>query len=105
MSEPEVSVVVPFLDARAFLEESIASVRTQTCSSWELLLIDDGSTDGGTDIARDHAGREPERVRYLEHPGHARRGASAARNLGIRGPHSPAHARAGARARGAWYAA
>jgi SAM-dependent methyltransferase len=84
MSVPEVSVVVPFLDAGAFLEESIASVRAQTCLSWELLLIDDGSTDGGTDIARAHARSEPERVRYLEHPGHARRGASVARNLGIR---------------------
>jgi glycosyltransferase involved in cell wall biosynthesis len=84
MTAPEVSVVVPFLNAQRFLEESIASVRAQTCPDWELLLVDDGSRDGGTDIARVHAARDPERVRYLEHSGHARRGASAARNLGIR---------------------
>lgn len=84
MSPPEVSVVVPFLNARAFLEESIASVRAQTYSSWELLLVDDGSDDGGTDIARAHAARDPDRVRYLEHPGHQRRGISASLNLGIR---------------------
>jgi SAM-dependent methyltransferase len=83
MTAPEVSVVVPFLEAQRFLEESIASVRAQTYPSWELLLIDDGSRDGGTEIARAHAARDPKRVRYLEHPGHARRGASAARNLGI----------------------
>lgn len=84
MTAPEVSVVVPFLNAQRFLAESIASVRAQTFRDWELLLVDDGSRDGGTDIARACATRDPERVRYLEHPGHARRGASAARNLGIR---------------------
>jgi glycosyltransferase involved in cell wall biosynthesis len=84
MTTPAVSVVVPFLDAQQFLEEGIASVRAQTFPGWELLLVDDGSRDGGSDIARAHAARDPERVRYLEHPGHARRGASTARNLGIR---------------------
>ena len=84
MITPEVSVVMPFLDAGAFLAESIASVRAQTCPLWELLLVDDGSHDGGTGIARAESAKTPEQVRYLEHPGHARRGASAARNLGIR---------------------
>jgi glycosyltransferase involved in cell wall biosynthesis/SAM-dependent methyltransferase len=84
MSTPVVSVVVPFLDPGPFLAESIASVRTQTYPHWELLLVDDGSRDGGTDLARAEAAREPDRVRYLEHREHARRGASAARNLGIR---------------------
>src|SRR5262249_31632780 len=40
--------------------------------------------DGSTDIARDYAGRFPEKIRYLEHEGHANRGSSCARNLGIR---------------------
>ena len=80
---PAVSVVVPFLNARPFMEESIESVRGQTYPDWELLLVDDGSRDGTSDIARAHASRDPERVRYFEHPGHARRGASAARNLGL----------------------
>ena len=84
MSDAVVSVVVPFFNATRFLEESIASVFAQTYTRWQLILVDDGSTDGGTAIARAHAERHPSRVRYLEHPGHARRGASAARNLGIR---------------------
>jgi glycosyltransferase involved in cell wall biosynthesis len=83
MADPDVSVIVPFFNAERFLSESIASVLSQTFPGWELLLVDDGSTDGGTAIARTHAAGEPARVRYLEHPGHARRGASAARNLGI----------------------
>lgn len=73
-----------FLDAERFLEEAIASVLAQTYPSWELLLIDDGSTDGGTAIARHHAERRPEQVRYLEHPGHVNCGMSASRNLGLR---------------------
>jgi glycosyltransferase involved in cell wall biosynthesis len=84
MPDPAVSVVVPFFNAGRFLEESIVSVFAQTYTSWELILVDDGSTDGGTAIARTHAERHSSRVRYLEHPGHARRGVSAARNLGIR---------------------
>ena len=84
MTVPTVSVIVPFLDAGAFLAESIASVRAQIEPSWELLLVDDGSRDRSSDIARAEAARDPERIRYLEHAGHARRGASAARNLGIR---------------------
>ena len=83
MTIPTVSVVVPFLNARPFMEESIESVRAQTYPDWELLLVDDGSRDGTSDIARAHAMRDPERVRYFEHPGHARRGASAARNLAL----------------------
>ncbi len=76
--------MVPFFNAHRFIEESVASVRAQTYPSWELLLADDGSDDGSSEIARTHARRDPQRVRYLEQPGHARRGASAARNLAIR---------------------
>ena len=78
-----VSVVINFLNAERFLDEAIASVFAQTYPSWELLLVDDGSSDTSTAIARKYAEAVPERVRYLEHPGHENRGASAARNLGI----------------------
>jgi glycosyltransferase involved in cell wall biosynthesis len=80
---PEVSVVVIFKDAEDFIEDAIESVRAQTFRSWELLLVDDGSTDKSTSIALRHAEQDGQRVRYLEHPGHANRGMSAARNLGV----------------------
>jgi glycosyltransferase involved in cell wall biosynthesis len=89
-SAPLVSVITPFLDAERFLEEAIQSVLAQTLSSCELLLIDDGSTDGSSALARDYAARFPEKVRYFEHTGHANRGKSVSRNLGIavaRGSH------------------
>jgi glycosyltransferase involved in cell wall biosynthesis len=78
-----VSVVVSFLNEERFIDEAIASVRAQTYRTWELLLVDDGSTDASSEIARLHAASDPERLRYLEFPGHENRGLSAARNLGI----------------------
>jgi glycosyltransferase involved in cell wall biosynthesis len=81
---PLVSVVAIFLNAERFLEEAIRSVFAQTHDRWELLLVDDGSSDGSTAIARGWAEREPERVRYLEHPGHQNQGMSASRNAGLR---------------------
>ena len=82
-SEPLVSVIMIFLDAERFIEEAIASVFAQTWRHWELLLVDDGSHDGSTAIARRHAASHPSRVRYLEHPGHVNRGTGPSRNLGI----------------------
>jgi glycosyltransferase involved in cell wall biosynthesis len=82
-SKPLVSTVMIFFNEEKFLAEAIASVFAQTYENWELLLVDDGSTDGSTEIALRHAEQFPEKVRYLEHDGHRNRGASAARNLGI----------------------
>lgn len=78
-----VSVIIIFLDEERFLGESIESVLTQDYPSWELLLVDDGSTDGSPDVARTYAERDP-RIRYLTHPGRENRGMSASRNLGLR---------------------
>jgi glycosyltransferase involved in cell wall biosynthesis len=81
--EPLVSVITIFLNEERFLAEAIESVRQQTYGSWELLLCDDGSTDGSTAMARTYAERYPDRIRYLDHPGHENRGMSATRNLGL----------------------
>jgi glycosyltransferase involved in cell wall biosynthesis len=81
---PLVSVVLIFWNAAAFLREAIESVLAQSYPCRELLLVDDGSTDGSTGIARQFAAHDPGQVRYLEHAGHANLGMSASRNLGIR---------------------
>jgi glycosyltransferase involved in cell wall biosynthesis len=80
---PLVSVVAIFLDAERFLEEAVQSVIGQTYPHWELLLVDDGSSDGSTAAARRLAEQHPDQVRYLEHPGHCNLGMSASRNLGL----------------------
>jgi glycosyltransferase involved in cell wall biosynthesis len=80
---PLVSVIMPFLNVAPFLEEAIESVRAQSYPHWELLLCDDGATDGSSDIARRYAALDPARIRHLAHPDGATHGASATRNLGI----------------------
>jgi glycosyltransferase involved in cell wall biosynthesis len=79
---PLVSVVMIFLNEERFIEEAVRSVREQTLTDWELVLVDDGSTDGSTQIARDLATSD-ERIRYLDHPGHQNRGTSVTRNVGV----------------------
>ena len=79
-----VSIVTPFLDAGRFIAEAIESVLAQTSDCWELLLVDDGSTDSSTETALRYAAAHPTRIRYFAHPNRANRGASASRNLAIR---------------------
>ncbi|BAZ29618.1 family 2 glycosyl transferase [Cylindrospermum sp. NIES-4074] len=78
-----VSAIIIFLNAEKFIQEAIESVFAQTHENWELLLVDDGSSDGSTAIALRYAQKYPEKVRYLEHEHHQNRGMSATRNLGI----------------------
>jgi glycosyltransferase involved in cell wall biosynthesis len=80
---PLVTVIVIFFNAKQFFDEAIGSVFDQHYGNWELLLIDDGSTDASTAFAVELEKRFPRQVRYLEHPAHANRGMSASRNLGI----------------------
>lgn len=71
-----------FLNGEKFIQDAIASVLAQTYDNWELLLVDDGSTDHSSAIAQSYADKYPE-IHYLEHPNHQNRGMSASRNLGI----------------------
>lgn len=82
-NKPLVSCIINFFNTEKFLKEAIESVLAQTYKKWELLLVDDGSIDYSTTIARNYARQYPEKVRYLEHEGHQNRGMSATRNLGI----------------------
>jgi glycosyltransferase involved in cell wall biosynthesis len=85
---PLVSIVLIFLNEKRFLEEAVKSVRDQTLADWELILVDDGSTDRSTLIARDLAA-EDERIRYVDHAGHKNRGRSASRNVGAASATAP----------------
>ena len=80
---PRVSVVINFLNTEKFLGEAIESVLAQTYDDFELLLVDDGSTDGSTAIAKHYAALHPERVIYWEHEGHRNLGSGASRNVGV----------------------
>lgn len=82
-TQPLVSVVMIFLSAEKFITEAIDSIMAQTYGNWELLLVDDGSRDASTRVARRYVDQLPGKVRYLEHDGHQNLGMSASRNLGI----------------------
>ena len=77
-----ISVIIIFLNAERFIEEAIESVFDQNYGDWELLLVDDGSSDASSAIARRYTEQHPEKVYYFEHAGHENRGMSASRNLG-----------------------
>ena len=47
-----ISIGIPFFNAAAYLEDAIKSVLAQTFQEWELILVDDGSSDGSLDIAK-----------------------------------------------------
>jgi glycosyltransferase involved in cell wall biosynthesis len=75
-----VSIVLPTYNRAAFLPEALAAVRAQTFIDWELIVIDDGSTDDtGEVVGRLTAGWQ-QAVRYIRQPN---RGPAAARNAGI----------------------
>lgn len=78
-----VSVMMVFHDTVDFLEEAVESVLRQSYDGWELLLVDDGSTDGSRAVARRFASAHPG-IRLLHHPGGENRGISASRNLAVR---------------------
>lgn len=82
--KPLISVIICFLNAEKFIQEAVESVIHQTYDNWELLLVDDGSTDNSTRIAKAFAERSSSRTFYLEHEGHQNKGLSASRNLGIK---------------------
>jgi glycosyltransferase involved in cell wall biosynthesis len=75
MAGPLVSVVVPVYNVAAFLREALHSLFAQDYEPFEVVVIDDGSTDGSGAIARSYPG-----VRYLRQEN---QGPAAARNAGI----------------------
>lgn len=83
-SSPLVSGICNFYNEERFLEEAIESVLAQSYECWELLLIDDGSTDRSPEIAQRYAKAHPDRITYLQHSDGGNHGSSAARNLGLR---------------------
>jgi len=59
-----VSVIMPAYNTEKYIRESIQSVRDQTYANWELLVVDDGSTDKTADIIRQYAAQDS-RIKYL----------------------------------------
>lgn len=77
---PSVSIIVPVYNASERLESCLDSLLAQEFRDFELILVDDGSTDRSPEICRRYRDREPDRITFLTGPN---RGVSAARNRGL----------------------
>lgn len=75
----DVSAIVPFFNSAEYLAESLESLLNQSIQTWECILVDDGSTDQSSKIAREYC-KNDARFRYIFQEN---RGPSAARNSGV----------------------
>lgn len=78
--KPEISVIIPFLNVERYLDECIQSVLNQKEVSLEIIMVDDGSTDGSVSIVKKYM-KEHSEIRLM-HSNH--RGPGGARNLGVK---------------------
>ncbi|MFJ9123041.1 CDP-glycerol glycerophosphotransferase family protein [Streptomyces sp. NPDC102340] len=83
---PRLSVVVPFQNVDTYLEECLRSISLQTFTDFEVVLVDDGSTDGSGELAARHCAADP-RFRLVRQEAH---GPGHARNTGLRAIHPDA---------------
>ncbi|MDH6355296.1 glycosyltransferase involved in cell wall biosynthesis [Dysgonomonas sp. PH5-45] len=81
-AQPLVTVVMPFFNEERFIAAAIDSIIEQTYKNWELLIVDDGSTDGSAAIVDSYIGTDP-RLRLYKRQS-KQRGASVCRNIGLR---------------------
>ena len=80
MRKELVSIIIPVYNAERFIEDTIDSIKAQTYSQWELLLIDDCSKDSSKEIIEKYA-KEDSRIKYTKLEKNS--GAAMARNKGI----------------------
>lgn len=77
-----VSIIVPVYNVERFILETVESVVNQTYPYWELLLVEDGSSDGTAAAIEEYVGqRNEERIRLIRQPSNM--GAARARNRGL----------------------
>lgn len=79
MSKPQISVIIPVYNTAAYLLEAISSIQEQTLKEIEIIIINDGSTDGSELICKELAATDY-RIKYVEQ---TNQGQSAARNMGL----------------------
>ena len=75
----DVSIIVPVYNAEKYLDRCIDSVLKQTLSSWELILVDDGSRDNSLQICKEYA----EKYHNIKSIHQENGGSSVARNTGL----------------------
>lgn len=77
---PQIAVIVPCYNQGKFLQEALDSVLSQSLKEWELIIVDDGSSDNSAAVAKSYVAKDS-RIRYVYQEN---AGPSAARNKGVR---------------------
>lgn len=77
---PAVSIILPTYNRARFLPQAFASIRAQTFADWELIIVDDGSTDGSREVVAGLAAETPQPVHYVYQDN---AGPAEARNAGV----------------------
>src|SRR5271163_981143 len=77
----KVDVIIPAFNAAKYLPFALESVSSQTFDDWQILLVDDGSTDNTADVVAPFLDRFGSKIRYIKQEN---RGVAAARNTAMR---------------------
>jgi len=77
---PAVSIILPTYNRASFLPEALSSIRAQTWEDWELIVVDDGSSDGTAEVVRERTAGWSQPVRYVYQEN---QGVAGARNTGL----------------------
>lgn len=86
MDSPKVSIVIALFNKELFLQETIKSIQSQDITDWELIIVDDCSTDNSVDILKPYL-KKDNRIRFFQNE--VNRGANFCRNLGIKVAEAP----------------
>lgn len=80
MVSPTVSIIIPTFNVQAYIEETLSSALTQTFTDFEVIVVDDGSTDSTVETVKNLAMKDP-RIKLMSNQ--RKKGVSGARNSGI----------------------
>ena len=82
MNAPKISVIIPCYNYARFLPQAVESVLKQSCQDFEIIIVNDGSTDNSKQIAEALIRKYPKHeIRLINEPN---KGVSTARNIGIK---------------------
>lgn len=76
-----ISIIIPMYNRESLVGETLDSIKDQTYTDWECIVVDDGSTDNSVQVVKEYAEKDS-RFRIMQRPGDRVKGPSACRNIG-----------------------
>ncbi|MBP3694331.1 MAG: glycosyltransferase [Thermoguttaceae bacterium] len=84
----KISIITASFNYEQFIGETIESVQAQTFTDWEMIIVDDGSSDRSVEIIQKYAAQDP-RIRFFTHPDGKNHGLAATIQLGLQKAEAP----------------